>query len=332
VKNNQGSITIQTIAIIFLLSAIGFGSFLIIHSTFTRFVNRVENYDGEVDAFAEILKDMIQDIEKDTSPNADSSFDSYFTIMERNNIISAIYDISSALNPNWIRKQPLQETKLRELLIIGANADGLQQYREDYGFSQNINDFYKPFFSEKTCELYLTPWSYANINNTDEFALRALFARITGNITGAEAFHSKIQTLLIEQKILKEVDLMAFLGADAGKLAGLITTRPQWNVNFLDPLLLSSILSYPGYKISQPQKKTEQIISEREYREISFNRLKDICELKEDHPIFSYLGSETFFWRVMLKRYDKTLMVVLARDLTVPPSQKKIMVVSVEYI
>jgi hypothetical protein len=329
-QNDSGSVSIQTIIIILFVAAVGTGAFILLQSVLTRVARHTQDSTDFENEAIEVVTAIMEAMERDSTPSSDSRFDIYYELSGEADFAIEIYDISSFINPNWIRKQPFEETQLGNLFEEGVTASVLQQFREDFGFSQDIAGFYKNFFSPANFNQYFTAFSYANINSADEFALRKLYAQVVGSESGANAFHGRIQGLLLSGELLQEENLPLFLGAEGQALLRVITTRPQWNVNYAPSFILQAILSYPAYHIAAPNERALLILAARNAREIDRDELRGILSLAEDHPIFSYLGCETFFWRVIITKGEQQLTAIVARDLTAPPENKKIKLVALE--
>ncbi|AEJ61836.1 hypothetical protein Spith_1575 [Spirochaeta thermophila DSM 6578] len=313
-----GSVSVQTLLIIAGVSIIG----LVVLLSLQDSVTRVAKYEDRVAVRQEVLSaltEVLRAMEEDETPEGDSFHDQCFTTVQEISYAFRveIRDLSSRINPNWVRKQLFQRTSMGSLLRNGISADALQQFREDHGFSPNIDNFYAEFFKDVAFHRYLTGYSFANINTSDEFALRKLYARLTGDTAAAEVFHTRVQNLLQSRELLTEEELPTFLSPYPEELLPVMTTLPQWNVNFLDPFLLEAILSYPAFGIPSPSDKAASLVVERDGSEITPVRLVELCGVDPSHPLFSYLGTQTFFWEVqgVNAEGEQVFSAILARDL-----------------
>lgn len=232
-------------------------------------------------------------------------------------------DVSSRIDPNWVRKSLFDKTELRTLFspdseVVGSPSDYLQQQRQDRGFYSDLWRGYHALFSSRTIARYLTPWSYANLNVTDEFALRKLYEVRTGDAASADVFHTRIQQLLGEQRVVPEAELKSFLGSDYDKLYPAINALPWWNVHFLPELILRQLLAYPDYKVKDPGERADRILSLRENGEIKPADLQALVGLPARHVIYQYLGTSTWFWRVTVTVSSGSLVTILCR---LPPGE-----------
>jgi hypothetical protein len=321
-KDQSGSATIQTLAVLVFIAVVGTGTFLALSDVYIRLA-RPDPKAELSPRLAQALAAVNAAMEADPADAADSAFDAWLHADYGEGIRFAASDASSFVNPNWIRKQALEDTALRSLLAEGATAPGLQQFREDEGLAQEIAVHYAAFFTEDAFKKYLSPFSYANVNSADEFALRRLYLAATGDGAGAAVFHAKIQAMLVERRLCSESGLPYLFGAGAAAMSAVATTAPQWNVNFLDPALLEAALSYPAYGLPSPAATAAAIIAERSRREIIPARLHEICGLPADHPLFAYLGCSTYFWRIRLEDADGRVEAVFARRIPESPIARR---------
>jgi hypothetical protein len=75
----------------------------------------------------------------------------------------SVTPISDRINPNLVRKNIFDKTRLSLLFRPGKNADELQQYREDSGLHLGEEAF-QDFFEERIFKTYFSPYGWANIN------------------------------------------------------------------------------------------------------------------------------------------------------------------------
>jgi hypothetical protein len=183
----------------------------------------------------------------------------------------------------------------------------------DRGFSQDLHRSYGDLFAEGALDRYCTAYGYANINVTDEFALRALFALRTGDAMAAEAFHARIRQVLREQRVLGPDDLPALLGPARELLEPVMNAEPCMNVHFLDPLILTGLLAYPALKVPHPREAASVICAERERSELSSADLAGLVAAPRASRIYQYLGVVTWFWRLSAVKGDARLELVIAR-------------------
>ncbi len=310
----DGSASVAALAILILLAAVAAGGLLLLQAALS-YERRSVASDAMKRALEEQAEKVVRALSQNPSPDADSPFDPVWQTIGRPDSETTITlrDVSSALNPNWVQKNVLQKTRLGGLLRPGRTADELQQRREDRGFSLDLAGGYGDLFQEGVLDKYFTAYGYANINATDEFALRKLFAIRTGNEARGEMFHGRVQELLTARKILKPEELRTFLGADYEQLFPLMGVDPMLNVHFTDPLLLGALLSHPDLKIPNPDGVLQQILLSRENGELTAEELARIIGVDRDNRIFQYLGVITWFWKVTAARGTSRLDLVAAR-------------------
>jgi hypothetical protein len=318
-----GSATIAALVLLVLLAAVAGGGVLIVSASLSRERHSVDAYalrqalEKEGERVAALLAE-------DPTPGADSPQDPVWDGLASPGLEGAadtLQDVSSAVNPNWVQKNLFTKTGLKALLKDTGSADVLQQKRADLGFFINMEQAYGDLFIKDALEKYCTPYGYANINVTDEFALRRLFAIRTGDEAAADVFHARIQQLLIDQKILTPQDLRTFLGLDYDTLFPVMNVEPVMNAHFVDPLILGELLVYPDLKVPQPQQAAQAILTMRTTVEMSSEQLHTLIGAPATSRIYQYLGVTTWFWKVTVKQAQETLDMIVAR-MPVAPDQK----------
>jgi len=252
----------------------------------------------------------------DSTPESDSPLDPAWAGLcgsEKPGVSAALEDVSSRLNANWVQKSLFQKTSLGELLQPGHTAQELQQRREDKGISTDINSEYGDLIREGALGRYFSGYCYANLNTTDEFALRKLYSIRMADLEGAEVFHARWQQAMIQKKALKRSDLKEILGLDYGKLYPLMNVEPSFNVHFIDVMLLTQLLSIADLKIPNPAESVQLILSARDRSELSREELRRVIGAAEDNMIYQYLGVTTWFWRITIAKGAFRLEMIVAR-------------------
>jgi hypothetical protein len=297
---STGSASVVALSLLFFLAAAAASAAILLQSVFLndrRSLNREERRL----ALEKIGEEIVQALRADPTPEADSPGDPVWDAAGKPGVTGAtvtLVDVSSALNLNWAQKDVFQRTALGEILAPGKSADELQQRREDRGFSSDIALEYGDLFKEDALTKYSTGYGYANINITDEFALRKLYGIRTGDLAAADVFHTRIQQLLLQKKTLRRTDVRDFLGVDFQKLFPVMNAEPVLNVHFTDPLVLTQLLSHQDLKIPAPAQAARLILEERDSSELSAEDLRRIIGVPEDNRIYQYLGVITWFWKI----------------------------------
>jgi len=262
-----------------------------------------------------IAREAVSRLALDPTPDADCARDPVWSWARLDRTDGAevrISDLSSALDANWVQKSLLLRTGMSELLSPGG-ADELQQRRVSSGFSADIGGAYGDLFGVGALERYFTGYGYANVNTTDEFALRELYRMRTGDADGAELFHRRIQEALESGRIFDPRDLPALFGEAYPQLFPVMNAEPALNVHFLDPGLLLKLLSHPAWHVPDPAGVAEKIEERRESVELTAAELGRIIGAPEESRLHQYLGVVTWFWLVSVSRRGERIELVVAR-------------------
>ena len=307
-----GSVGVQYLAVLFFLVAATGAVALLLSSVFSYQRRSEAEYQWRKDLEEAALK-AIPLLEEDDTPDADGVGDTIWSFSEdgSNGIRRKVRDVSSALNANFVRKGIFEKTALSQLLKPGQTESELQQHREDSGLSP-FDGAYKAYFTEDALKNVVTGYGWANINVSDEFALRKLCATATGSEAFAEIIHGKIQQLLRERRLLRRDELTTFFGTHSAELFPVMNVEPAMNVNFVAPLILRDIIGYPDYAIPGADGKAELILSTRLGREIKPADLPGLLGVDASHILLQYFGARTWFWEITAERGDKRCVLIIA--------------------
>jgi hypothetical protein len=277
----------------------------------------IEKSDTDARQEADALLDAVTGaLLSDTSPEVNGIDDPVWAWNGKtiNGYTVSVTPISDRINPNFVRNNIFDKTRLSHLFRPGHNADELQQFREDSGLYL-ADDAFQDFFEDELFVKYFSPYGWANINLTDEFAARSLGTALTGDPRTGEALREKIRILLTGRRLMDRENLRAFLGTSFGELYPFINAEPLMNINFVEPLILEELLSYPDYLIGRPKVICDEVLNRRSRHSIDTEDLYAILGIDKTSPLFSYFGCITWFWEITIVtgRKDCSLRAVVCR-------------------
>lgn len=312
-RRDGGFATPTAFAALLLLAAALSGLAALAPAAASR-VLRSRESQAERDRLERAAETLLEALAGDPTPKTDSPLDPAWSLAASgvDGASLELRDVSSRVNPNYVRKKLLEGTDLESLLAPGVTARELQQFRESAGLSASL-DHYGGFFSRGS-ERFLTGYGWANVNTTDEFVLRSLARSLTGSEAKAQAFHGKIQGLLADNRVVSEGDLPAFLGAEAGALEPCVCAAPAWNLHFLDPFLLTALLSYPPWKIEEPARKAKALLAANAGGNLAETDIAVILGIPGEHVLLHYIGLRTWFWEIRAWTDRASLTLIAARD------------------
>ncbi|HUX51224.1 MAG TPA: hypothetical protein VMW73_10535 [Spirochaetia bacterium] len=229
-----------------------------------------------------------------------------------------ISDISSRIAPNWVAADLLRLPEITRSVGASDGVGGdlplvLRQQREQSGFFSDIATGYGVIFPKAAYERYLTGFAYANVNLTDDAALRKLYEVRTSDYASAQLFQAKIRALRSDGRVVAEETLPEFLGADYDRLYPVVNALPWWNVNFLPLPILIAIISTPEFGVVNPQTVCNAIDTQRRTCEIGQEDLRSLVGLPAESLLYQYLGTTTWFWQIEIHSGSDSLSVVLCR-------------------
>lgn len=264
------------------------------------------------------IKALIEQLQNDPTPEADSYHDPVWLWMEENNtdeLTITLEDISSRFNLNFIRTKMLEESSLSSMMINNNTPEDIKLYRGEQGFFTDLNESYSDFFKEEDINKYFTSYSYANLNVSYEDSLKKLYEIRVGE-AGANIFLTTIQNHIASFEQADDSKLNQILGSHKKDLYPLINVQPLLNVNYLDPLLLKAVLHYPygNEKINNANEFEEILLVEREVMEVDQNRLVSLIEVEDQQErVLQYLGTKTWFWKIAVSQKNMALEAIICR-------------------
>lgn len=312
-RPEEGSIAPQFMILLLLVSSLTLGAGMLISETQLMQKKAIER-DTEREKILVLLDTIYGDFYEDPTPDVDSADDPIqsWNGATRDGYAIAIRSLSSRLNPNFIRKNILQDTQLIRLLTPGKSPDDLQQLREDNGLSLR-DDAYGDIFDNATFERYLSCYGWANINTIDEFSARSLAKLITGSDSVAEATRQKIVAAIRSDECIDRNKIAEILGSDYDSLYPFINAEPSMNVNFVDPDVFREILAYPGYKLESPLGKADMLLSLRSGDGVSEQDIVNVLGIDSKHRLYHYFGSITWFWEITIAGNNRQFVAIVVR-------------------
>lgn len=311
----DGAVSVQVFILLVFLSALLAGGGLYLGAAARRVSVHRERSGARV-RLVSASDEVFRALSEDPTPEADSPVDPVWRSVAElsvDGLSVTLEDVSSRINPNWAMKGLFEKTDLGTLFLPGANADRLQQHREDTGFHLELAAGYGGFIEPDTLEELFTPYGWANLNVTDEFALRALAASRTNSAARGDAFHAKVQEALRELRIVTREELREFLGAEFEALYPVVNAEPVWNLHFLPPEILRAVLSYPEYGVENPAATASAIESFVKAGELKPEALEGFLGKERPNRLYEYLGTVTWFWKIETAAEGERLVTVAAR-------------------
>jgi len=311
VNHDHGSITPQVMLILIFVAVVLSAGVPYISQGLQQYEKSARTYRTKK-ILESAVNETVAAFEADHTPDADGIDDPAQQYIESTTVVELeLHDISSKINPNYIRKKMLEQTRLKGLLRPESSAIILQQYRYDNGPASDVSR-YKYIFTDDA-KKYLTVFSWANINTTDEYMLRSLYLSITGSRFDADAFHDKISIALQEGLVFDKDSMGSFYGRYLQETWPIINAEPWFNVNFVDPFLLEALLKYPEYAIASPEERAARLIELREQRELTRYDIALVLGIDLNHPLMQYLGTKTSFWEIVARSGGLTYTAIIAR-------------------
>ncbi|HAP42658.1 MAG: hypothetical protein A2087_08065 [Spirochaetes bacterium GWD1_61_31] len=311
-RRNEGSSSLQVMAVLLLLTAItGAAALFILNARSLGRPSLVDPLDEELLA---TLAELLPLFTPDDPAQPDSLRDPAYGFAKDGYQIT-VRELSSQINPNWVYLRLLSETPLSALFLSADAAERLVQSRLDDGIATDIATRYADFFTETAFEKYLSAYSYPNIDNADAYAIERLVLDCTGDGGAANVIRQEMEQKRTAGSPFSDEELEALLSAQAPDLAGIIGAQPNFNVNCVDPFVLRCLLAYPPLEIPNPAAKAAALLVVRQTGALTVAQISTISGLEPDHNLFNWLGDKSWFWQVEIRNDSRYLQAILGRSL-----------------
>ena len=274
-KKEDGWITAASLLFLFFITAIVSGLALIVTSSNIYF--RKNQNDYRIKKEADILLDKIlEDIQYLAEENFDSPENRYIFdfINKYNNRSLTLEDISSGLHLDFLPDSDLADPNLCKYLFINNDAGSFINYRNEYGLSNNI-DNWKPYINEAAISSCVT-FGWLHSAHDSSYA----FNQISKN----------------------------FNTADPDKLFPVVNSFPLININYVDPQIIEFFILQPSFKIKEAKEKYKKLKTRLEQRPLDDLDIMEILETPLTNKIFCYIGCKTSFWKITFIAEGKYLV------------------------
>jgi hypothetical protein len=300
-ENGFSSIQAMLILLFLSLSVLGLGTGI---SLTGAYYQKNEAIQQDLILLKTEVAAIIRQLESDPSPESDSVLDPVWGYIEGRADkyeYLELSDVSSRINPNWVRSVFFERTNLKKFLLNSVSPDMLKDQRTETGYVLDIYSSYAEFIDPKALESFFTPYSYINVNTAYEYVLKDMYELLSGDSGRAVSFHNFISNALIEKHIITEAELLSTSGSDYEAISPIISTLPEMNVHFIPEFILEQVLAYPygGEGLENSSSILNTLLSIRMDNEITVNELMGLIETKGlQERVFHHLGTKTWFWRV----------------------------------
>ncbi|MCL2762104.1 MAG: hypothetical protein FWD36_02705 [Treponema sp.] len=173
-------------------------------------------------------------------------------------------DISSGYHLDFLSDTDMADSNLARYLFADNTGAAFTAWRNINGLSVS-KAVWREFIKEEAwgaCVSY--GWLYKN--DTESFAFR--------NIS------------------------RSFAITETEKLFPLVNDFPRMNVNMVNPDILRPLIMRNSFKIERPNEKTDALINRLRSGPILHSDISSILSIPINHPLMSYLGTKTSFWKI----------------------------------
>lgn len=297
-KTDSAFSAFQVLISLFFISVV----VIALHGIIYVSLSSVEREKSEInhrDNLVSVAEKLKNELVNDNSPDSDSLVDSFWKQNgEIDGISIKIEDLSSKMNINFFPKEIILETDLLNNIALLDSYEQIDKYIEENGLIYSSNEV-SSIISPEVYESWFSSFGIANINFSSQIGFEKLSIDLIGSREDAFFFLQKRDNLIKNKQLIQtEIDFEFLAGVLYEKITPLIALQPQMNIHFIDKNVLESLLSYKPYNVKSWKNKEARLLEMRETQEISREKLSEILEINNSHPLFYALGTRTWFWKI----------------------------------
>lgn len=297
-KKNKAFSSIQVLFSLFFISIITISLYGILYTSrvpVEQEKNKIICQENLISIADKIKKDLLNDVTSD----ADSLVDSFWlNNFEDDKVSVKIEDLSSKMNINFFPKEIFLETNLCEKIELLDSYNQIEVYIENNGLIYSPAEI-SSIIQPEVYDTWFSSFGIANVNFVSQSGLEKLSLDLTGAADNVFLFLQKRDNLLKNKQLIQtETDFQFIAGVLYEQLIPIVSLQPAMNIHFIKEEVLEALLSYEPYKIKRCKDKKNLILEMRQSQEISRDKLIEILEITNAHPLYYILGTKTWFWKI----------------------------------
>ncbi len=265
--------------------------------------------------FMETARSICLAMVNDTSQEADSPFDQVWTSLESDEMELSLTELSSRLNPNFDGLYFWEESNLRSRIKSSITLKEWESERISV-FSFKQNDFKDKLLEEDWDNLY-SLYTLLNVNTAPSEVIEGYLRQNNYPENTISFTLSKIRQKKNKNEYISQRDISNWLAEANRKAGAVLNSQSKININFIDPLLLETVLSTPwmGETVDNYLVMKNNILNARSTNELTEQDLREIlsCDEKIKDQILMYLGSKSWFWKLSIANESAEMELILCR-------------------
>lgn len=312
---NKGFSSLEFIITLFFLSVLTIALGIFIRTSDVNVQKRTSDI-RDKEKIDSISNTLLKEIKNDSTPDADSKFDSVWKYNDTdiNGFHVSIKSLSSLINLNYINKDILLKTNFVNYFESPDSIKAVSNIIYERGLLYSYNEI-KDFISEKDFNEVFTFYGYANFNVADEGTLKLIADDLTGSQFGDELINKRKILLHNKQFLQEETEFNLLCGIYYNEIYPFVNIKSDMNVNFMSEDTLRALLSYSGFSIGAINQKVNNLLILRNNREIREEDLYGLLGISKSDELYYYLGCRTWIWQILIEGEKKSCNMVLAREL-----------------
>ena len=188
-------------------------------------------------------------------------------------------DVSSGYHLDFLSDADLADSGIANFIFKDNNGSGFISWRNVNGLSTSKNNWIE-FIKEQALDACVSH-GWLHISDRESFAFNKLCS--------------------------------AFNTSSEEQLFPLVNNFPRININMVEPEILRPLIMRSSYRLERAGEKADALISRLNEGPLLYANVSSILNIPSDHPLMTYLGTKTSFWKIRFKfRNNGTVEAIIA--------------------
>jgi len=205
----------------------------ILNRSIDKSIDKLEILNSSIDNVKEVIDYLNKNLDVDKKIEA----------IINNQVTIEFVDLSSKIDLNFVDFTIFKNRQFNKLLKQGFSWVDLEEYRNNVGFTTDM-ETYKDFFKDDIeLETLFTTYSLPNINSMSDTMLELLYFQLSDNKSKANSLKLYIQNRRKSKKPIDSREFKRVISIYGDVLLNRVTIQPFWNELYLEKPLLEAVKS-----------------------------------------------------------------------------------------
>jgi len=314
-RSDRGYASFTVFALILLITAV----IIAVSTLFYQSQRSLSRFQHDLVTEKNMLKEvnkMMSLIANDKSVDSDSRFDQLWSYLDqKNDYQMTLEEASSRLNPNFDNFDFWRQTTLKSHI---KNRYGFNEWEKDrivlFGYGEQT---FKDILIREDWEKLYSLNTFLNPNTAPIEIVEGYLRQNGYNEDRISNVTSQLRNIQKGNEKVTQQEISSWLATGDTPTPAVINAQSRMNVNFIDPLILEAILSYPwnGESVDNYLVLKNNILNARNTYEVTEEKLSNLlnCDQEIRNRMLRYLGTSSWFWKLKIEDDEYQLSTLICR-------------------